>query len=105
MFNYTFKITNKIIFEVNNNNYFATSAAEFNRNYTDFDRCGQCQPELLPDDGPAKYFYEKWDCLHLSKLNTEQEQEIMRDIDNLKDAYEWIPSCSFSEQQKLIRNK
>ena len=104
MFNYTFKITDKIIFEVNNNNYFATSAAEFNQNYTDFDECGQCQ-HILPYDGPAKYFYEKWDCLHLSKLNTEQEQEIMRDIDNLKDAYEWIPYCSFSEQQKLIRNK
>ena len=36
MFNYTFKITNKIIFEVNNTNYFATSAAVFNHTNTDF---------------------------------------------------------------------
>ena len=103
MFNYTFKITKKIIFEVNNESYFATSAALFNHTNTDFNECGQCQ-HILPD-GPAKAFYEKWYCLHLSKLTTEQEQKIMRDIDNLKDAYEWIPSCSFSEQQKLIRQK
>jgi len=103
MFNYTFKITNKIIFEVNNERYFATSCAKFNDTNTDFVECGQCQ-EILPN-GPAKSFYDKWDCLHLSKLNTEQEQEIVMDIDNLKDAYEWIPSCAFSEQQKLIRNK
>lgn len=104
MFSYTFKITKKIIFEVNNNDYFATSAAEFNHTNTDFNRCGQCQQDILPE-GLAKSFFDKWDCLHLSKLNAQQLEEVLQDIEELKKVYKWIPSCGFSQQQKLIREK
>lgn len=103
MFSYTFKITNKIIFEVNNEKYFATSAALFNHTNTDFNECGQCQ-HILPK-GAARSFYEKWDPLHLTELKTDQEKDIMQDIEELKTRYAWIPSCNFREQQALIRSK
>jgi len=108
-FNYTFLVCKKTIFEVNNaeianNPYFATSAAVFNNTNTDFNRCGQCQDDTLPP-GPARDFWQKWDVLHLAHLNLNQEEEILQDIEALKLKYKWIPSCSFSEQQKLVRNK
>ena len=108
-FNYTFLVCKKTIFEVNNaeissNPYFSTSAAVFNHPNTDFNRCGQCQKDVLPP-GAARDFWEKWDPLHLAHLNAKQEEEILQDIDALKLKYKWVPSCSFSAQQQLVRNK
>lgn len=103
-FQYTFLVAKKTLFEVYNDKYFATSADIFNHTNTDFTVCGQCQDEALPE-GPARDFWEKWDTLHLARLNAKQEEEILQDIEALKLKYKWIPSCSFSEQQKLVRNK
>ena len=108
-FNYTFLVGKKTIFEVNNgeiasNPYFATSAAVFNHTNTDFNRCGQCQDDVLPP-GPARDFWEKWDTLHLGHLNDQQELEIIKDLCVLKSNYKWTDSCSFRAQQQLVRNK
>lgn len=104
MIDYTFLVKKKTIFEVRNESYFATSAGVFNHRNTDFDRCGQCQNGVLPP-GHARKFWEKWDTLHLAKLNTEQETELQNDIEELKKHYDWIPSSRFSEQQQLVRTK
>ena len=104
MFCYTFQITKKIIFEVSNDRYFATSAAEFNRPKTDFNMCGQCQDAALPD-GAARTFWEKWDTKHLSHLNAEDEQELMKDIDVLKEKYNWCTGCNFTDQKELSKKE
>ena len=103
-FNYTFLVAEKTIFEVNNERYFATSAAVFNHPNTDFDECGQCQDDVLPP-GPARDFWEKWDYLHLSNLTEQQELDIIKDLCILKSNYRWTDSCRFSDQQQLVRNK
>lgn len=99
-FNYAFLITKKIMFEVRNEAYFATSADEFNSRNTDFTRCGQCQAELLPQ-GKAREFWEKWDRYHLAMLTPEQEKELEKDIEILKENYIWTDSTYFSRMQEL----
>lgn len=90
-----FKITNMIMFEVNyytlgNNNapHFSTSAMKFIRSKRDYERCGQCQDELLK--GFARQFYKKWDNKHLADLNSEEYAELMSDIEEMKNTYEHI---------------
>ena len=107
-FNYTFQITKKVIFEVsyytlgsNKNPYFSTSAAQFNQPKTDFKRCGQCQEDVLFDN--AKKFYFKYDSLHLMDLNDEQYQNIINDIELLKDQYNWIDNQKFYNQKDLSK--
>lgn len=99
---YTFQITKKIIFEVSNDRYFATSAAEFNQPKTDFDMCGQCQDVLLPN-GAARTFWEKWDTKHLSILSPTEAKELADDIEKLKQKYNWCAGCNFSAQKELSK--
>ena len=97
---YAFQITKKIMFEVRNDEYFATSADKFNTRNTDFEQCGQCQDELLPQ-GSARKFWEKWDRYHLTRLTADQEKELEKDIEPLKESYNWAPSTYFSRMQEL----
>lgn len=99
-FMYAFQITRKIIFEVNYytlgsnpSPHFSTSAVEFNQPKTDYDRGGQCQEDVLPA-GPAKEFYTKWDYCHLHDLNDTQWQEVVDDIERLKQRYNYIEEIS-----------
>lgn len=94
-FLYVFQISRKIIFEVkyytlgsNQSPYFSTSACEFNQPKTDYNRCGQCQADLL--DGLALDFYEKYDCFHLKDLDDSQWISITDDIEELKAKYNYI---------------
>lgn len=98
-FSYAFQLTRKIIFEVNyhtigsnDHPYFSTSANEFNQPKTDYTRCGQAQPDLCT--GVAKSFYEKWDFLHTKDLTDEQFHEIIDDIEELKNKYNYIEHIS-----------
>lgn len=110
MFEYTFQITKKIIFEVRYNDLsganrepdFATSCAVFNQPKTDFDRCGQCQADVLPK-GKARNFWEKWDNLHLHKLDETQEEELLLDVEELKAKYNWCAGSGFCEQRELSK--
>lgn len=99
-FLYAFQITRMIIFEVeyrtlgsNPTPHFSTCANEFNQPKTDWSRCGQCQDNVLPD-GPAKEFYAKWDYCHLHDLNDAQWQEMVDDIEMLKQRYNYIEEIS-----------
>lgn len=109
-FKYTFQITRKVIFEVsyytlgsNKNPHFTTSAAVFNQPKTDFSQCGQCQDSVLT--GKAVKFYKKWDYLHLKDLTAAEYEEIIEDIEELKNAYNWISGQSFSAQRELSKSK
>ena len=91
-FMYAFCISRTIVFEVryytlggNSHPYFATSAALFNRPKTDYNRCGQCQNDVL--FGKAKSFFKKWDYCHCKDLTDEQYAEICKDIEELKQVY------------------
>lgn len=107
-FKYTFQITKKIIFEIsyytlgsNKTPYFSTSAALFNQPKSDFNQCGQCQKDVL--FGNAKKFYLKYDSLHLLDLNDEQYENIITDIELLKEQYNWIDNQRFSNQKDLSK--
>lgn len=111
-FKLTFQITRKIIFEVkyytlgsNKNPYFSTSSAEFNQPKSDFKQCGQCQDELLKGHSIAKLFYKKWDKKHLSDLTTKEYEELIIDLELLKEKYNYIESDSFYLQRELSKMK
>ena len=112
MFEYTFQITKKTIFEVRYNDLngandkpdFATSSAVFNNPKTDFKTCGQCQDEVLPK-GPARDFWEKWDYAHLGTLTADEEKEVLKDIEQLKTVYNWCEGSNFYKQKELSKMK
>lgn len=92
-----FQITKTIMFEVNyytlsdnENPYFTTSANVFVRNKRDYKQSGQCQKDVLPKGSIAKNFFFKWDKYHLNDLNNEQYEDLMKDIEDLKNAYNHI---------------
>ncbi len=94
-FHAAFQLTRKVLFEVsyytlgsNKSAYFTTSAYEFNQPKTDFNRGGQAQKDLCT--GPAKAFYEKWDPKHLYKLNDAEFEEMIKDLEVLKQHYNYI---------------
>lgn len=95
-FKYVFQITKMVTFEVeyytlgsNSSPHFSTSANEFIRSKRDYNRCGQAQNDLLTK-GEARQFFEKWDELHLKDLTENQYNELLDDIEILKDKYNYI---------------
>jgi hypothetical protein len=98
-FHFAFQITRKITLEVNyyrlstnKFKHFATSANEFNQPKTDFSICGQAQKDLL--SGKAMMFYKKWDKCHLNDITEDQHVEILKDIEVLKNQYNYIENDS-----------
>ena len=96
-FHYAFQVSRMIIFEVdyytlgsNKEPYFATSAAEFNRPKSDYNSSGQAQESLLKGFPTAYNFYKKWDPYHLKDLTDEQYEELVKDIERLKQKYNYV---------------
>lgn len=94
---WAFQISKTIIFEVeytqlrgNKNPDFATQANQFNRPKTDWERCGQAQEALLPKSSEAYKFWKKWDKKHLEDLTDEEYNDMLKDIDILKEKYNFI---------------
>lgn len=94
---WAFQISKKIVFEVeyyqlkgNKEPYFSTSANEFNQPKTDWERCGQAQEALLPKSSAAYKFWKKWDKKHLEDLTDEEYNDLLKDIDILKEKYNFI---------------
>ena len=90
-----FQINRMTVFEVdygaiksNTNWHFSTSAATFIRSKRDYNTCGQCQKRVLK--GKAKSFFEKWDAFHLKSLTPEQYSEMLSDLQELKNTYNYI---------------
>lgn len=96
-FKYCFQITKLVMFEVeyytlgnNENPYFATSAIKFYKNKRDYECGGQVQDQLLPENSIARQFWEKWDKEHLKDLSDDKYREIIKDIQELKEKYNYI---------------
>ena len=117
-FHAAFQLSKTVIFEVdyytlgsNPSADFTTSANEFNRPKTDWDTCGQAQKDLCT--GPAKAFYEKWDKYHLHSLDDEHFEEMIRDLEVLKQTYNYIENkadfqpadITFREEKELSMQK
>lgn len=66
---------------------FTTSAEKWNKRRTDIDRGGQCQEDVLPQDSVAMEFYKKWDPMHLQVLTDDQYNEMIKDLEKLKEKY------------------
>lgn len=117
-FQYVFVTDRGKVFEVNYrtlasnaNPYFTTSAGVFNRPRTDYNRCGQCQDDVLT--GEALRFYKKWDKLHLKDLTEAQYNELTKDIAKLTEVYPFyvktdgsdIPFYKEVETERAYRGK
>ena len=96
-FQYCFQITKFVIFEVayctpldNKSPYFTTSADEFSKNKRGYKCGGQAQDQLLPKNSIARQFWEKWDKEHLKDLSDDKYREIIKDIEKLKEKYNYI---------------
>lgn len=92
-----FQVTRTITFEVeyytlgsNSSPYFSTSANVFNRPKTDYNQCGQCQEDVLPRGSKAYQFYKKWDDKHLLDLTESEYEEMVSDLEALKNKYNYI---------------
>ena len=96
-FHATFMLSKTKVFSVNyytlgNNKepYFTTSATVFNRPKTDYNRCGQCQNDVLIGYSEAMKFYKKWDVNHLKKLSDTEYLEMISDLEILFKKYPYL---------------
>ena len=94
-FKILFQINKMVLFEVsyyilgnNNNPYFTTSAMRFIRSKRGYCMCGQCQKNVL--EGKSLKFFNKYEYLHLKDLTTEEYNNIIEDIQELKENYNYI---------------
>ena len=120
-FKYYFQITKLVMFKVeyytlgnNKNPYFATSADKFFKNKRDYECGGQAQDKLLPKNSIARQFWEKWDKEHLKDLSDDKYRELVKDIEELKEKYNYIERIkdtfkgryeNFSFQEKVLLSK
>lgn len=93
---------------------FATTAGHFIRSKRDYDRCGQCQETICKNFKVAYDFYKKWDVKHLSDLTEVEYNEMVNDLNKLKETYNYIyrelkgnykTSFAFSEVVELSKQK
>ena len=92
----------------NKDAYFTISAAVLQRGKQDYAMCGQCQEEVSKGHGAARCFVRKFNSLHNECLNEMQYNEIVAEIEILKQKYNWIESESFNQivsMSKLIPKK
>lgn len=93
---YIFQLSRTVMFQVaykrlrgNRDPYFSTMTQVFCRNKKDITRGGQCQADVLKDFPLAYRFWKKWDGEHLHKLDYDKYEELLNDIEVLKDEYNW----------------
>ena len=93
----TFQISRMVLFTVdyytlgsNGHPYFSTDASQFVRNKRDYNRCGQCQNDVLPKGSVARKFFKKWDKHHLHQLTDEQLSQLQEDLEMLKKSYNYM---------------
>jgi hypothetical protein len=87
---------------------FSTMAEVFNRPKTDFNTCGQCQERVTANYPAANAHWKKWDQYHLKRVTPELFDEWLKDIEELKAAYDYIEQdreISFSQLRELSMEK
>lgn len=93
---------------VQNGYYFSTEAEVFNRPKTYWNRCGQCQYSVTANYPQANAHWKKWDPFHLKQVGSEQYNEWLKDIEELKAAYNYIEQgrdISFNQLRELSMEK
>lgn len=76
--------------------YFSTIGYVLNHNRSNYNRCGQCQSDILPKYSLFRNFFDKWDTLHTQSLTMEQYNELLQDLEELKEKYAHIDNDHFS---------
>lgn len=115
-FGYAFQLSRYDIFYVeykylgdNKTPYFSTSADRFNKRKSDYNEAGQAQENILPDYKEAYDFYKKWDNKHLLILTKSEYDEMQKDLDVLKNTYNYIQNTNgdftFSQIVDLSKQK
>jgi hypothetical protein len=101
-----FQLTSHDIFEVsyytldrNPHPYFSTMGARFYKNKRGFCEYGQCQETVTKRSETARKFYEKWNEFHCIDLTQEQYNEMVSDLEKLKDKYNYMIQ-EFKEKDK-----
>lgn len=102
-FTIAFRISKKKFFivkygSINSRNqepYFSTSGGILNHVRSDWNQCGQCQKDILSTGLIARKFYDKWDEKHLSSLTLIEYDEMMKDLELLKEKYSYIDNDRF----------
>lgn len=96
-----FQVTRKVTFEVHytirkdGSHYLSTMANLFNQPKTDYNRCGQCQNEILPKLSKAYHFYRKWDKYQCKPITDEKVwKEMIEDVITLAEYY----NCAIREK-------
>lgn len=114
---YIFQLSRMVMFKVgyyrlrgNKQPHFATSAQVFCRNKKDISIGGQCQADVLKDFPAAYEFWKKWDKLHLHRFDYKTYQELLDDIEFLKEEYNWdytksSDGFSFYREVELSKQK
>lgn len=62
----------------------------FCRSKKGFTRCGQIQNEVTKNYKTARQFCEKWEPKHIKKITDEEYNEIVSDLETLKQAYNYV---------------
>lgn len=70
--------------------YFSTNCDVMNYVRSDINMGGQCQKAVLPKNTLAFRFFEKWDKKHLQQLNEDEMNEVLADIEELKNKYDYV---------------
>ena len=90
---YIFQLSKMVMFEVsykrlrgNKSPYFSTVTQVFCKNKRDISCTGSDNLKNFP---LAYEFYQKWDGEHLHRLDVEKYDELLRDIEELKQEYNW----------------
>lgn len=83
--------------------YFSTSGGILNHIRSDWNQCGQCQSYILPSGSLFRNFFDKWDTLHIKRLTMEQYNELVKDLEELKEKYTHIDNDHFNNIVRFDR--
>lgn len=83
--------------------YFSTSGAVLNHTRNGYKRGGQCQPWILPKHSLFRKFFDKWDTLHTQSFTMEQYNDLLKDLEELKEKYAHIDNDHFSNIVRFDR--
>lgn len=81
--------------------YFATEAGLYDPKIRDYDTCGQAQESVLTKGALAWNFYEKWDPNHIKVMTLEAYDEMIQDLNELKEVYPFVVGDDIDDLKEL----
>ena len=80
---------------------FYTSSALFDDKHEDPMICGQCQESVLPRMSKAMMFYKKWKGHQMRPLSEEEQEDLYRDMMQLKWLYRYNIGEGDQEEEEV----